>query len=434
MSVLNTCLIFILFYLTLVKADIYGDKVERHVSMVAGVITKLIVSHICLKFQLNLTINPGCPDTICGGTNKNLVTVVHITAKSKADCIHNVWSFVGKPSVLIAVSDLNSTLTIDWNRFYNDSDNVKSISIDPEPTAAFIVIVNKIIQFNDASDKGYLNSSALKDKDVVIYDPSRFQYVFNKSVAQDKFAQVKVTANKYKVNETDTINIGAVVYNLHTYGDKGHAWHFPHLLHNSNSSQMDLAFDKFKVKKAFTAPRLAVEYVLISQEDLAVNGTNFHFIRRKTLNDEHTPGIFELDTLLSPDTFVEYRPVSYSTVERDVSTSTGTHLGVLSAPNNTELVQSLAAAYFGNWSTLLSTATNISFGMKNDGYYTKTNYTTFTFQMGLGAPPTEELSKFIVIISLVGVGIPVLLLAIGCSCICLKRFKRYRQLQNVSIN
>lgn len=251
---------------------------------------------------------------------------------------------------------------------------------------------------------------------------------------QSQFAQIKVLATKYAFNDTDSMNIGAIVYNLHTYGDKGHAWHFPHLLHNSNSSQVDVVFDKFKTKKSFTGPRMAIEYVFISKEDPQINGTKFDVIRRKTLDDEHTPGIFELDTLLTPKTFIEYRPVSYTGPERDVSTSTNTHLGPLAAPNSTELKPTLAAAFFGNLTGLLAVATNISFGMNNDGFYTRTNYTSFAFQMGLGAPPTEEVSKFIVILSLVGVGIPVLLLIIGTTCICLKRVRRYRQLSNTGVN
>lgn len=88
-------------------------------------------------------MNPGCPLKICGGDNKGLVTVAHITADSKFDRLHNVWSFVGKPSVLVARSDLNSTLTIDWDRFVS-KDNLESIKIEPEPTEVYLLVVNRV--------------------------------------------------------------------------------------------------------------------------------------------------------------------------------------------------------------------------------------------------------------------------------------------------
>lgn len=145
MSVLNIGLAFLFLFLTSANCDIYGDKVERKVSQssLCYAWPYLNTSSLLISFQLNLTLNPGCPDEICRGENKGRVTVVHITADSKTDRLHNVWSFARKPSVLIARSSLNSNLTIDWDRFAS-SNNLNSVVIDPEPTESFVLVVNRV--------------------------------------------------------------------------------------------------------------------------------------------------------------------------------------------------------------------------------------------------------------------------------------------------
>lgn len=89
-------------------------------------------------------MNPNCPPELCNSTNnKDLVIVAHITADSKTDRLHNVWSFMGKPSVLIARGSLNSTLSIDWDRFVS-ANNSNSVRIDPEPSEVFLLVVNRV--------------------------------------------------------------------------------------------------------------------------------------------------------------------------------------------------------------------------------------------------------------------------------------------------
>jgi len=320
-------------------------------------------------------------------------------------------------------NDLKSNLTIDWESFTGFSnDTEKSVKITPEPEFAMLVVLNQIYQFNDQDDRGVFNLSTFGNKDIASFDTSLFTYQFNKTVQKDHFVEFKVHATKY--NDS---NIGIIEYNIQTYGDYDHGWNFPHLLHNSNGTQLDIVFDKFKVKKNYRGPRLAIEMVYMTSEPKSGN-TSFIWSRRRTLDDEHTPGIFELDNLQSPSSYFEYRPVSYTHPWRDVTTSTDTHLSPLITPNSTFNENSLAFAYFGYLKDHLVQAANISFGQVNDGFYTKTNYTSFTFLIGLGLPPTEELSKFVVTVALVGVGVPIIMLVVGITCICLKRVRTYRRL------
>lgn len=268
----------------------------------------------------------------------------------------------------------------------------------------------------------------MTDKNVLALDTALFGYEFNGTKTTDSFVELSIRATKYH-NTPIITNIGTIHYTIQCYGDKNHGGNYPHLLHNSNNTQIDIVFDKFKLKKSFHSPRLAIEMILATT-DTKESNTTFHITKRRTLDDEHTPGIFELDTLLSPKSYIIYRPVSYTKKVRDVSDSTDTHLGPIVDPDDQFMYKSLVYAYFGFNQEHLLKATNISFGAENDGYYSKTNYTSFTFLIGLGEPPTEELSSLVIAICLVGLGVPAVLLLLGGTCICVKRVRSYRRLSN----
>lgn len=78
--------------------------------------------------------------------------------------------------------------------------------------------------------------------------------------------------------------------------------------------------------------------------------------------------------------FIQYRPVSYTHPERDVSTATELHITIPANLDNptTQLNTSLAWVYYGSLlDTILVQGFNVSFGMSGDGLYTKTNYSTW---------------------------------------------------------
>lgn len=211
---------------------------------------------------------------------------------------------------------------------------------------------------------------------------------------------------------------------------RDHGLDFPHLLHSSNSTQVDIVFNN--VSSKFDRPRFALELLFVVSEQ-AVAGSDFEITKRKSLDDEHTPGIFEIIDVLSPGAFkfsaggfIEYRPVSYTHPERDVSTSTETHQSepqTVESPANA-LNSTLAYAIYGQeLDRLLVQGMNISFGFSGDGFYTKTNYTTMTFQVGVGMPPVEQLSAFVLIVAGIGIGVPLVMLVFGGGYVCLRKMR-----------
>lgn len=84
------------------------------------------------------------------------MVVVHIEADSDIDKIHYIYDFTGKPSVLIAKADKNSTLSIDWPKFLSNTSE-KSVIISPNTSYVFATVIDHFVIFNDAHDTANLS-------------------------------------------------------------------------------------------------------------------------------------------------------------------------------------------------------------------------------------------------------------------------------------
>lgn len=55
-------------------------------------------------------------------------------------------------------------------------------------------------------------------------------------------------------------------------------------------------------------------------------------------------------------------------------------------------------------------------------YYSRTNYISFSYLMGVGSPPLEGLSSFVITFAVIGLGVPLLVLIVGGTCVAVKRY------------
>jgi len=91
-----------------------------------------------------------------------------------------------------------------------------------------------------------------------------------------------------------------------------------------------------------------------------------------------TPPYNKLDALFS-GAYLQWRPVSYVTALRDVTSSTETIQYSPKKVNNTTAVEnSMLYCYYGNAvDSLLLQKLTVSLGTKGDGFYKKTHYSTW---------------------------------------------------------
>lgn len=187
----------------------------------------------------------------------------------------------------------------------------------------------------------------------------------------------------------------------------------------------------------FTQPRVAVELFYLTTENKSEG--SFKFNKRRNLDDEFTPGIFDVYDIVSPrsknDTrgaFFQYRPVCYINKYRTVSGSTELHQGNISSlidehngrdDVNEFFKYTLPYSYFGyDMMGYVVQGMNITFGSPLDGFYSKTNYTSFSVLMGIGGAPIEALSSFVVIFAIIGLGVPLIVLFFGGIYVGIKRY------------
>uniref|UniRef100_A0A182QFW4 Lysosomal transcription factor n=1 Tax=Anopheles farauti TaxID=69004 RepID=A0A182QFW4_9DIPT len=368
-----------------------------------------------LQRKLTARLNPGCRD-IC--ENNTAITLVHIAAESETDTIHYVWDFTGKPTILVALTSKRAEFHIDWAKLMES--NAESVHFSEVPQYTFMAVINRIFQYDDANDRAMLDDGS----NVFVYDPHNFTWNRSLLWSNEKDAMMAINAGD------------DFLFKLNAYSTKDHGMNFPHLLHSSNSTQIDIVFNN--ITNRFVNPRFAIELLFVVSEQ-AVVGSEFEVTKRKTLDDEHTPGIFEIVDVLSPGAFtfsaggfIEYRPVSYTHPERDVATSTETRQSqpVTVQSPAAALQTTLAYALYGSkLDSLLVQGMNVSFGVSEDGFYRKTNYTTMTFQVGYGMPPVEELSAFVLIVAGIGIGIPLVVLVASVIYVCVKKFRNQDRFQ-----
>ena len=96
--------------------------------------------------------------------------------------------------------------------------------------------------------------------------------------------ELEIEASGQPINRTGTLRLI-----MNCYGYRDHSKKLPHLLHSSNSSLIELEIDKLSTDPLFNSSRFAVEIILTSQDS---NDTTMFIDLFKSLDDEHTPGVF----------------------------------------------------------------------------------------------------------------------------------------------
>ncbi|XP_067008190.1 glycosylated lysosomal membrane protein [Anabrus simplex] len=372
----------------------------------------LVLSSSCLERKITSELNPGCDSHI----SKNLsFSVVYVKAEGSNDTLHYLWDLSRKPSVLLALTPPGSRVEFNCTEFGMEN----ALRFDVPVKYSFAIVINKIWEYNDVNDTGTLDLENKSDNYVRELDPSNFSWKRVEYKNDSKSVILGIESLLY--HDNNTYKNGTLKIELSGFGYEDHSDLLPHLLHTANSTQVDLVIDGLTTESTFTSSRFAVEIVMISSD-----GTNssMKINARKSLDDEHTPGVFTLVDVETPSSssasaggYLQWRPVAYISKNRDISNSTDTDIyGVSNVKNaSSYLANSLLAHSFYDLDhqNLLMQSAVVSFGIKEDGFYKKTNYTSWTFTVGYGKPPDEDFSLLVILVISIGLGLPALLIIIS---------------------
>lgn len=312
-------------------------------------------------------------------------------ATGPTDAIHQLWDFTGKPSVLVARTSLRANLTIDWRHFMDNEPD--AVRFDEPPLYSTCLLLERLVRYTDAADVGFLQANASAQLPQRAYDTGNLTWTRASFVADDKHAIVQVVGRNAGWFGAD----GAVRLRFKAYGRRQYDLDSPHMLHSENGTQIDAVLERLNASDGgdVDRQRFAIEVVQIATEPRTPENLTEEYLgdylvqRRRSLDDEHTPGVFELVDILSPaarangsGSYVHYRPVSYRGEERDMGGSTDVHCG---RPRNVSgdgaaerLMGSMAWSFYGyGWERWLAQAYNVSFGRSEDGWYAKSPMNTW---------------------------------------------------------
>ncbi|KAL6432392.1 hypothetical protein ACFW04_006773 [Cataglyphis niger] len=372
---------------------------------------------------LRLKLNPDCNES-CRERNG---TTLHLSADGPNDTLHYLWDFIGTPSILLALMPPSTSLNISWDDYLARREN--SLHFSEAEIYSFGVIINKLIEFNDVNDTGLIDTAA--NTNILHLEYFNWQRV---SLTQNsEYIYLEMEGNNYNDTAKNISRYGSIKLSLRGFCTLDHSNTVPHMLHTENSTQIDIILDHMQTNETFSNSRFAIELLVVGGGDPEI----LMFVDpKKSLDDEHTPGIFEivevrtppkeLDGALNSGAYLQWRPVSYNSASRDVTSSTETmQYPPRKISNYTSAVKnSMLYCYYGNVTNLLLQKLTISLGSKGDGFYKKTNYLTWTFIIGYGTPPEERFSSLVIMIISIGLGLPLLIMIITGLYLCIRRIPK----------
>ncbi|XP_059062089.1 glycosylated lysosomal membrane protein A-like [Achroia grisella] len=358
--------------------------------------------------KITSLLNPGCIH--CSEYD----TLLYIRADGSHDSVHQVWDFTRHtPTVLFLISSLNLTMDVVWD------DNKPSFKLSEEPKYSFAIAIDKIYEYNDTDDNGHFENRFPRRQ----YPLKDLHWIRGDLVQSDN--EVKLLMQTYYKND---FHNGTIEIKLDLLPFQDYAVDLPHLIHTSNSTLIDVNLVNLTCSEDYEASRFALHFLLVSTDK---KNDTMNYTMRKSLDDEHTPGVFEIVEIVTPASrrgegggFLQFRPVAYTEPQRGVAVSTNAHVSNF---NRTDLpYESTLKTFYQRFDRddVLIQDMVVSFGDAADGYYKQHNYTSWSFTVGYGSPPKESFSFFVIMIISIGLGIPVFLAMSGIIYLIVRRYKQ----------
>ncbi|KAL0269738.1 UNVERIFIED_CONTAM: hypothetical protein PYX00_007373 [Menopon gallinae] len=362
-----------------------------------------------LRRLLTMEKTPGCPNC--------KYPLYYTRAQGPNDTLHYIWDFYGKPTMFVALTEPNATATFNWTEY---AALKQSVSFDSEPHYTFALVVNNVIEFNDVDDTGIMTPST----ESVSYDTQRFAWTvvaLMNGTSEKDFVSLDMRSTNY----TDGMMslAGNVIIQLSAFGLEGHDFLQPRLVHTANTTQCRIIMDGLRSNTGYNASRFAVEFITVSSDSKNDSST---IESRMNLDDENSPGVFSVVDLTTPQSqnhlykgvFLQWRPVAFTYEIPSLVNSTEvlTYNVTDVLDPKVELKDTFVYRYYGSdLNNQLIQQTVVSLGFAEDGFYKKTNYSSWTFTINYGSPETEKFSLLVIMVMAIGLGFPVVLILIGGS-------------------
>ncbi|KAG1929043.1 glycosylated lysosomal membrane protein-like [Pimephales promelas] len=363
--------------------------------------------------KVSVELNPGLapPSSLPPG-----VALVHARGLGLNDTLHFLLCNRGAPALLLVhTNSTESAVQVNWPEFINRS-SPGSLRVAPESSVTYsaALVFTRIWEYDDVNNTADPQTAAESS----FYSPYELQNFI--------WSDLNATANQSGHvitlcgrENTESFANGSLCLRLSLFESAGREGAWPSLLHNSNSSQLQVWLDG-------AAPRGNRSRFALEFQSVGDAGFQGRVDVRSSIDDEYTPSIFKVFDWLSLPLnssrvwgFSQWKPVAYrkpAPVFEDATPCRSSPLVSVSHVPPSALVQ----AYFTHQPH--THGLNISFGVDKDPvFYSDTRYISWTVLMGMGEPPADSFSTLIIIIIAVGLGTPLAIIIVGGVFVCVRK-------------
>lgn len=372
--------------------------------------------------QMVTSYNPGCQTQKCPECSPG---VVYVQAKGDNDILHYVVSALGGPPTALVIKtnrpkeryQLNINCKMMASK--NDTERKAAITLPSglKKIYSYGVVFSRLFQYNDTADKADITAYNINSTKWRVYDFTEFEWQDITTWSSNNLIVMKVKTSG-EVMDAAFYN-ESLVLQFHMFDHSDRSKELPHLLYDADSTQFDFTLQDIDTGN-YSSARWGLETVLLGSDKKTAG---MHIETKKSIDDEYTPGVFEMSNWLTrPGNeanggYLQWKPVCYLKPGRARSVATKvdyTNLASTSDVNvDTFLQSSIMYSYFPDIMNVSRSATNFTFGLESDGGFTKTNFTSWTAQLGFGAPPEDKVSSLVVGVISAGLGLPVILIMFG---------------------
>jgi len=301
---------------------------------------------------------------------------------NKTDCMHYAWSAQMFPTLFISHTEGQCAPKNHCNISYNleefsQSQSYGSVDIPgKDGDFAMAIIFHRLIEFNvtkkhEASD--VFNPSQASNASNPEYEST---YLNQSELEWSSNIDGKsLMAKSLEINSTLQFTIR---YNLPSTTDDARLPYFPGTVFTENSTTFDLEIQNFFYRLSTSkkpSSRLALELLLVHGPDTSNGSVSV----TRTIDDEHTPSVFQTFQYLFGDShigYLQWKPISYQNSDRASTSSQQANVVFADGSTIDPLPPSLASALF-NSSTVNVTRMFMVFGSSGDDSYLNSDYMTW---------------------------------------------------------
>lgn len=391
------------------------------------IILQLVNTSHCSTRKLKATFLLNEKNDFCRKEHSR--SLLQIRAEGSHDTLHYFWNFIDNPSVLVASTLPDAKLEIEWhdvNLFPDIRTELQQCIPEaiyiPHLILAYGISIQKIYEFNDANDTGNIDSCS--SRNINVLNPRYFKWYIKSEKVFDELLELEMVGHSYHDPETNVTRNGNIEMLVSVFGTLDRSSRKPSMLHSENSTQVDLSIENFETNKTFGNSRFAVEVLLVSDgkpdATISIDVT-------KNINDENTPGVFKVMEIKTPpminfldgmndlSMYMQWRPIAYTTKERDVTDSTNAVHYILHESENisSDISTTILYPYYQNRPSnefMIVRKLNVSFGANGDGFYKKTAYNSWTFLLGYSNSIDEGMSNMTIAIISSVIGSPLIIM------------------------